>query len=499
MPTCDFKVNDATGSTGKMDLTNCEVPIGDQLWAMVPKAVPIAGETALLLMGTISLIAIAKHLRIVVGTNDVHVVQSSKRTIAFGKGQPAGNTYYKWSSWLPRLGVQVTQLPVNVFSMALKDYPGYDKGRVPFMIDVIGFFRIADATIAAERLASFDDLKNQLNGILQGAIRSILASSEIEEILEGRSKFGDMFTHAVDEQLKQWGVQSVKTIELMDIRDAQGSQVIANIMAKKKSLIEMQSRVEVAANMQQANIAEVEANRQIGIAQQEAAEQVGKRTAEQEMAVGVAKQTAAQQVKEQEALTATKQMAITQITSVRAAEIARSVQITKADQDKQEAVILAEGEKQQRITRAEAAKQELTLVGEGNLAQAKLAAEGVLAQGTSRAEAERLMLLAPVSTQITLAKEIGENQGYQQYLVTIKQVEASRDVGMEQAKALDKAQIKIIANAGSPADGISSVRELFTSKGGLALGAAIEGLKNTEAGAAIVSTLTSKTNGVEKH
>lgn len=481
-----------------MDLTNCEVPVSDQLWAMIPKAVPIAGGAAVVLLGTVSIIAIAKALRIVVGTNDVHVVQSSYHTIAYGKGQPAGNTYYRWPSWIPRIGVQVTPLPVNVFSMALKDYPGYDKGRVPFMIDVIGFFRIADATMAAERLASFEDLKNQLNGILQGAIRSILASSEIEEILEGRSKFGDMFTHAVDEQLKQWGVQSVKTIELMDIRDAQGSQVIANIMAKKKSLIEMQSRTEVAGNMQKANIAEVEAQRQIGIAQQEAAEQVGKRTAEQEMAVGIAKQTAAQAVKEQEAITATKQMAIQQITSVRAAEIARSVQVTNADQNKQEAIILAEGEKQQRITRAEAQKAELTLLGEGTLAQAKLNAEGVLAQGTAKAEAERLMLLAPVSTQIELAKEIGQNQGYQSYLVTIKQVEASRDVGMEQAKALDKAQIKIIANAGSPADGISSVRELFTSKGGLALGAAIEGLKGTDAGAAIVNSLSGKANGASK-
>src|ERR1700731_4015268 len=166
MPICNFSVNGATGANGKIDLTNCEILVSDQLWAMVPKAVPIVGGTAVLLLGAVSLIAIAKSLRIVVGTNDVHVVQSSKHTIAFGKGQSAGNTYYKWPSWLPRLGVQITQLPVNVFSMALKDYPGYDKGRVPFMIDVIGFFRIADATMAAERLANFEDLKNQLNGIL---------------------------------------------------------------------------------------------------------------------------------------------------------------------------------------------------------------------------------------------------------------------------------------------------------------------------------------------
>ena len=61
-----------------------------------------------------------------------------------------------------------------------------------------------------------------------------------------------MFTDEVASQLKEWGVESVKNIELMDIRDLHGSEVIANIMKKKKSQIEMESRVTVAENTRKA-------------------------------------------------------------------------------------------------------------------------------------------------------------------------------------------------------------------------------------------------------
>lgn len=241
---------------------------------------------------------IALLFRTVVSTNDVHIVQSARTTVSYGKDQTAGNVYYKWPSWLPLIGVRVSRFPVSVFDVKLDDYSAYDKGRVPFKIDIMAFFRVDDSNMAAQRVHSFEELITQLKGILQGAIRSILAASEIEEILEGRSKFGEMFTHAVNEQLKAWGVTNVKNIELMDIRDAEKSAVIENIMAKKKSLIERESRIAVAQNQQAALEAEIAAKRQVELTNQEAAEQVGRRTAEKDQNVGLAQQTATQRVRE---------------------------------------------------------------------------------------------------------------------------------------------------------------------------------------------------------
>ena len=78
-------------------------------------------------------------------------------------------------------------------------------------------------------------------------------------------------------------MEAIKNIELMDIRDCKESEVIHNIMAKRTSGIERESR-------------------------QLAAEQVGLRTAEKDKNVGVANEQAAQHVQTQQRETAVKEM-----------------------------------------------------------------------------------------------------------------------------------------------------------------------------------------------
>lgn len=398
--------------------------------------------------------------RRVVTTNEVHIVQSGKRTISYGGDAKNGNTYYAWPSWLPVIGVSTTRLPTSVFSLNLNNYEAYDKGRLPFVVDIMAFFRISDSNVAAQRVSDVNHLNDQLMGIIQGAVRTILAKSDIDTIMQERATFGHQFTEEVREQLTNWGVCSVKNIELMDIRDHQSSVVIQNIMNKRKSHIEMESRTEVAKNMQAAQQAEIEAKKEVDLQKQSAEQTVGLRTVENQRQVQLANQAAAQSVKEQEKLTAEKSMNILSVQEVRKAEILKQVQVTNAQQQKEVTILQAEGE-------LEAKKRE---------------SEAIQLEGQARADAEKAMQLAPVQAQITLAKEIGENQSYQQYLVTIRQVEASQAVGIEQAKALSHADIKVISNTGTPTSGITDVMDLFSSKGGQAMGSMLEGLANTPKG-----------------
>lgn len=420
-------------------------------------------------------------LRRVVSTNEVHIIQSSKQTVSFGKDQESGNTYYEWPSWIPIIGINVIKLPVSVFSLRLKDYEAYDSGRLPFVLDLEAFFRIDNSNIAAQRVFGFQELNAQLTSILQGAARTILASKTIEEIMQGRSEFGDAFTKEVNEQLKAWGVTTVKNIELMDIRDSRESQVIQNIMDKKKSEIEKESRIVVAENLKAAQNAEIDAAREVEINKQLAAEQVGIKTAEKDKAVGIAQEKSQQEIKAQQKVTTEKAMEVARVENVKAAEIAKDVNVVKAEELKQTDVIQAEGQKQKTV-----------LIAEGQLEAQKREAEAVLVNGQAKAESEKLLQLAPVEAQIVLAKEIGENQSYQQYLITIRQVEAQQAIGVEQARALDKADIKVIANSGTVTGGISSLGELFTSQGGSNVGAALEGLAQSEIGKQLLNKFTTK-------
>lgn len=430
----------------------------------------------LLFVVGVAAIVMAIFFRVVVKTNTVHIVQRRRSTTSYGAGLEAGNVYYRWPSWMPLIGVVVVELPVSNFDLSLKDYEAYDKERVPFVVDVTSFYRIVDTNVAAQRVSGMPELREQLTIITQGAVRKVLADADIDAIMVERARFGASFTNEVGDQLKQWGAESVKAMELMDIRDAKGGSNIANIMAKRTSGIEAESRKKVAENKQAAREAEIAAEQAIAVKQQAADEFVGKRTAERTQVVGIADQNAEQAILGQKEETAKKEMAVTRVREVQQAEIAKEKAIVTAEQEKQKAVLKSEGDLQSEQNKAAA----------------------IEAVGRAQGEAETAKLRAPVVTQIELAKEIGGNDAYQQYLQAIKSIEVAGSVGMEQAKALQHAEIKVIANADGPANGLSSVMDLFTAKGGKGLGFSLEALAGTPLGEKLLERLGVKANTEEQ-
>lgn len=396
------------------------------------------------------------NLRRIVPTNEVHILQRRTSTTSYGKDLNNGNVYYQWPSVIPIIGVTVIKLPVSVFDVRIDDYEAYDLGRLPFILDIMAFFRIEDPNTTAQRISSLENLRSQLVGILQGAIRTILASSSIEEIMQYRGGFGTKFTDEVEEQLVHWGIKPVKNIELMDIRDSGNSVVIKNIMEKKKSFIEMESRKEVAGNKKMAEVAEIEARREIALSQQVAMQQVGLRTAETDREVSLANQLKDQVIAEQEKTTTDKKMEVVRVQEVKSAEIK---------------------------------KQAITIQAEAELEKKKKESDGVRIEGDARALATKAMQLASVEAQITLADKIGSNKEYQSYLVAIEQVKANKDVGVTQAQALQHAEVKIIANSSSASDGITKAMDLFSSKGGVQISAMLEGISNSDTGRSILKKI----------
>ena len=454
------------------------------------------------IIGLVVVIAIflAKAYRTVVEPNEVHIVQSSKGTRTYGKvpsakvaegetAEKVNNSYYSWPAWWPKIGVQVKVLPLSVFKLPLTNYEAYDIGKVPFMVDVVSFYRIENPTVAAKRIDTLEELDSQLEAILQGAVRTILAKSEIEDIMMERSTYGKMFTDEVADQLKAWGVSNVKNIELMDIRDGKDSAVVSNIMAKKESLIDRESRVVVADNVKQAETAEIEARQIVDVRAQEAEQLVGERTAEKDKKVGIANEVANQEIQEQAKTTAEKLMAVQLVENVRGAEINREVQVVKADEDRQTFVIRAEGEKQKEIVIAEGEKQQTVLVAEGVLVQQLKDAEGILAVGQSNAEAKRLLEMATVNPQLELADGIGENLEYQDYMVRIENVNKDRDIGVANAEALQDAEIKMIVNAGDAPSGMDSILDVLSTKGGTQIAGMVEAIRQTDEGGALLNRL----------
>lgn len=466
---------------------------------------------AIVVIVAIAVIRWILSLRCVVKPSEVHVVRRGKVTQIYGNVRPvvdaegkvvspdesAGNVYYRIPVWVPIWGVEVQVLPLHNFSVDLDNYEAYDKDKLPFVVDVTAFFRIADYRQAASRIEGNKVLQEHLTKIVQGAVRTILAQDLLEEIMTSRSKYGEQFTNEVTANLKEWGIVPVKSIELMDIRDKEGEKVIANIMEKKKSAIDKESRKEVAKNKQEAEEAEIISQQNIDLRKEEKEETVGKRKAERLQAVGIAEQKSQQEIQEETKITKEKEMEVVKVATLQQAEIDKDKIVINANADKESEtikadaqVLVAERRKIEAEHTAAAEYVKKTKDSEAALVAAENEAKGIRAKGEAEADAKEKAGLAEVQPQITLAKEIGENEGYQTYLIEIKKVEAQQAVGVEQAKNLGNAQIKIIANAGgNVADGVGSVMDLFTAKGGQALGSMLETFAGTEAGQQVLSKI----------
>ena len=442
---------------------------------LIPIILIVIGLATMLLICILS-------LRRVVPLSVVHIVQSRKSTKSYGKGQENGNVYYEWPSWMPYLGVTKRVLPVSNFSLDINAYEAYDIDRLPFCVDIVSFFRIADTNEAANKVEDFGELKEQLLAIVQGAVRSILAKAKLEEILSERSIYGQKFTKAVEDQVKQWGCEVTKALELLDVRDSRDSCVIQNIMEKKKSEIEKESRVEVAKNKKLAMQAEIDAEREVQLSEQEAKEKVGIREAEVEKTVGLQKEKTQQEIQEAARITREKEMEVKRVAEVKSAEITKQAQIIAAEQAKETLIIDAQAKLDAQTKESE----QIKIEADAKLHAKQKEAEGIQAEGSAKADAEKQMQMARVTSEIELAKQIADSQAYQDYLVRMREVEAKQVVGVEQAKAMKEADMKVIANGGSVSDGVSKIGDIFSSKGGQGIAPMIEGIMQTEAGKALV-------------
>ena len=102
---------------------------------------------------------------------------------------------------------------------------------------------------------------------------------------------------------------------------------------------------------------------------------------------------------------------------------------------------------------------------------------------------------AQVAGQIELFDKVNKDAGYQEFIVKQRQVEAMEKIGVEQAKNLSNAEIKIFANSGSVADGVNQAGKILSSKTGLDMSSMLETFASTPVGQEVTKTLLNKVKG----
>jgi flotillin len=428
-------------------------------------------------------IIIAVNLRKVVPTNEVHILQRWSTTIIKGKGFEWWNVYYAWPQWVPGLGISVTKLPLYVFDIKLSNYQAYDNGKIPFVVDVTAFFVIKDPELAAKRVADFEELKEQLIEVVRWAVRKTLAQYDIQEIMEARWELGQKFYEEVTNAVKEWWVE-LKNIEFMDISDADGYQVIRNLLEKKRKTIETESEKEVALKdkereiveaeaKKEAEIKRIEAEKEAKLAQIEADKLTRTQEVEKEKLIKIQEEEAKKQLYEKQKETKQKELDIKLLEEQKEAEI-----------QKVKEIIDAEKQKEIEVKEAEAKAKAIELDAEAKARAMELEAEAkknaIEKEWLAKAKTIDYVGTAEAKNKLEMAKALNAfSQEALKYLLAEMEYKYTSKVDLEKAKALEKADIKVISTWANWEEGINSFMDLFSSKWWTNLWAMIEAFKNT--------------------
>ena len=196
-----------------------------------------------------------------------------------------------------------------------------------------------------------------------------------------------------------------------------------------------------------------------------------------------------------------RKMEVIKVQQVKQAEIDKEKEIIQAEMEKRKIEIKAEADKFSIETEAKAILEAKKKDAEGVQAVGEVEAKIIAAKGHSEVEAEKAKQLASVTAQTTLAKEIGTNKDYQDYLIRVKTVEKDQIVEIARAesiaKALEKADLKILANSGDVHSGLNKFTDILSAKGGSQINGLLESLKQTEEGKSILNLLKNITPKTE--
>lgn len=441
-------------------------------------------------------IIILVNLRRVVPTNEVHIVQRKSSSTVHGRWFKWWNVYISWPAWVPGFWVEVQKLPLSIFSLQLNGYKAYDSWKVPFIVDVTAFFVIKEPETAAQKIFNISELKTQLNEILKWVVRKTLASKDIIDIMESRVEIKDEFYQEVFSAVKDWWVD-LKNVEFMDIRDPDddSSSVIENIMNKKRSQIESESQIEVAENQKRAmiekeaknseararaaeakskaDIVEYDSRRLSDLKRIENEKLTQNLEIEKEQTLAMQREEAKQKLYESSKVTRERELAIKELEEQKNAEINRNIEIIRAEEASKKSLIDAEAKARAIEIQAEADRKKAEFEAE---------AEKARIEAIWLAEAKKIdfMWSAEAKNKTEMAKALNQfTPEALNFMIKELETKLSEVVDLEKAKALAKADIKVISTWENGWNWVKNFMDLFSANGWASLWAMVENFKNT--------------------
>lgn len=334
----------------------------------------------------------------------------------------------------------------------------WEKNLARFLANWSLKYHIQDPIVASSKYINDDELAEQLVSVIEAGVNAVCSKYDIQEL---RSKKKDMekdIKDLLEENLNSWGV-SLVNFQLVDFQDTKDSRVITDLSLVRETEISSKTR---QVNAEQIKLAEMK--------ESEARQLSATRRIEAEEAIGKREQDKAKTIAEQEKEAKIKAFEVISVETVKQAEIVKEQAIIQANQHKETTLIEANLQKEQAVIK----KEQQRLEGEGERLKTEEIAKGnaekikqegfafaqseakkIKDKGQAESEVIELKGLAEAKSKDELQKALNKfSNTAVSAMVAEAQVSASRDVGVEQAKALQQADIKIFNSGTAGQQGI---------------------------------------------
>lgn len=354
----------------------------------------------------------------IVDPSEAHlVVTPSKRFVVSPDDKistDGAKTYFAVSSWIPFFGRAIRIMDVTIKELVVNQET-YEKNQARYNVKSSTKYRITNVETAAETFISDQDLQEQLKEVIRASVRAVTVKYDVVDARAFKQKMGVEIQAEMQDDLAKWGLELIN-FQLVDFQDTQDSTIISDISKRREVEIQSTTREQNAEKIKQARIKEAEAE-----------EKAKEREILKDQIVGMKEENKKQKIAEQEKIAQEKHYEVVRVQTVKQAEIDKAKAIVKANEDKETEAILKEKKK---------------LEGEGDRLRAEEQAKGEAApireKGFAEAEAKEKLQAA--------LNKFGD--AAIRALVAEQVVDMQKVVGIETAKALTEADVKVFAGGG---------------------------------------------------
>jgi uncharacterized membrane protein YqiK len=312
----------------------------------------------------------------VVPPHEAHVVVSRGKGKKVYCSRPLEGVKLQSAYWYIPILKQRLILPLENIRIEIDSIPLRDQLMAKFSGDVICFLSIVDPLLAAEKLGrieaeegkiGFPRIEAEVGRLIESITRNASMSMEVYEIMRHRDAFSQEVKKRVNDPLKEWGVQLVD-LEVIHFKDIETYTVIKDLEQRQATLINAETRKQVADNQKGASIVESLANKETEMARAENEELYRIRQIQKDQKVGQTQQESVQNIAQAEMEANKQKVEALRVLDVGTAQVGAQAKIESAKGDSEAVKTKADGDSEaiRKTGLAQAEVTKATLIAEAD-------------------------------------------------------------------------------------------------------------------------------------